>query len=451
MAQAYSKAALAWLSSVLSERFGQPLRLEARNDAYLYLSVEGSSLGIRFLSDPGTFTCNGSDLPCARWNGATQGWNMALNLPLPAPGAAALPEPLIVADAYGLTVAYDIPGLLYWMLTRREEHARTDVDLHGRFPAASSHAVRHGYLERPVVDEWLYIMKQAMQRVWPGMKQAAPEFFMRVSHDVDWPSRFGFSSLRQLSCMMASDLLHRRNLAQTISAPLIWLGTRQRLLRADPANTFDWIMDLSEHYRLRSAFYFICGRTNAAMDGHYEPEHPAVRELMRRIHARGHEIGLHPSYNTYKDSDALASEARRLRRICAQEGIDQREWGGRMHLLRWETPTTLRAWEQAAMSYDSSLGYADRPGFRCGTCFEYQAFDTLLDRALNLRIRPLIAMECTVMAPRYLGLGTGAAAREKFLQIKNACRAVAGCFTLLWHNSELETNAKRSLYASLLG
>jgi hypothetical protein len=36
------------------------------------------------------------------------------------------------------------------------------------------------------------------------------------------------------------------------------------------------------------------------------------------------------------------------------------------------------------------------------------------------------------------------------MQLKNACRAVNGNFTLLWHNSELETPECRALYTSIL-
>lgn len=60
-------------------------------------------------------------------------------------------------------------------------------------------------------------------------------------------------------------------------------------------------------------------------------------------------------------------------------------------------------------------------------------------------------MECTVLAPRYLGLGTGEAAHAKFLQLKNACKAVEGCFTLLWHNSQFDGKANRALYGAVLG
>src|SRR5690606_38702305 len=110
---------------------------------------------------------------------------------------------------------------------------------------------------------------------------------------------------------------------------------------------------------------------------------------------------------------------------------------------------TLYGWELAQMDYDSSLGYADRPGFRCGTCHEYPAFDPACNMSLNLRIRPLIAMDVTVLGANHLGLGASNAAREKFLQLKRACQAVKGDFTLLWHNSELETPERRALYASL--
>ena len=121
-----------------------------------------------------------------------------------------------------------------------------------------------------------------------------------------------------------------------------------------------------------------------------------------------------------------------------------------MHFLRWETPTTLLGWDAAGMSYDSSMTYADRPGFRCGTCFEYPGFDPVENRVLGVRVRPLIAMECTVMAPRYMGLGVGSSSLAMFMRLVQACRAVGGEFTLLWHNTELEDARKKKLYEAIL-
>ncbi|HEY9279256.1 MAG TPA: polysaccharide deacetylase family protein [Eoetvoesiella sp.] len=439
-----------WLQAILAERFGAGITLSEPQQGYAVLSVAGSPLTIRIIADPATFTRADSNLPFSSWDGAGEGWKMPLKQALPAPGLDKLRTPLIEQSEAGFIIHYDILGLTYWMLSRQEEVDRTEMDHHGRFPATASHACKHNYLERPLVDEWLDVLGQVFKRLWPGISLNKHTFSMRVSHDVDWASRYGFFGFMLFLRTMACDVIKQRNPGLALKASAIWYRSHKHLHPQDPYNTFDWIMDASELHGLVSAFYFICGRTNSAMDTWYEPEHPAIRELLRHIHARGHEIGLHPSYNTYKKPEIFISEAQRLKRICAEEGIEQSGWGGRMHILRWATPSTLYGWEQSGMTYDSTLTYADRPGFRCGTCFEYPAFDPVRGVALNLRLRPLVAMESTIIASRYMGLGTSDVARAKFLELKSICRAVNGCFTLLWHNSELDSPQKQQLYISLL-
>lgn len=445
----YTANALSWLETVLVERFGHPFRLALQGESVL-VALHGVIGHIEIRLNNTEFNAIDGQVAISEWNGGAEGWTTAIRDSLPAPGATSLPAPLIEQTANGFRIHYDILGLTYWMLSRQEEIGRTDLDAHGRFPATASHAFRHGYLERPIVDEWLHILGQVIRLSWPSIELKRQVFSMKVSHDVDVPSRYGFRSWADIAKAIAGDLVKRRDLGRALRVPEIWLASRQRLHPADPANTFDWIMDVSERNGLTSAFYFICGRTDASKDADYEPEHPAIRELMRRIHRRGHEIGLHPSYGTYQRPELIAAEAGRLRAIAEAEGIGQDQWGGRMHYLRWEHPTTLYGWERAGMNYDSTLSYADRPGFRCGTCFEYPAFDPAADTMLKLRIRPLIAMECTVMAARYMGLGTGEAAAAKFRQLKDACRAVNGCFTLLWHNTLFDLPAERELYVSVI-
>jgi hypothetical protein len=273
---------------------------------------------------------------------------------------------------------------------------------------------------------------------------------MRVSHDVDQPSLYAFKPWKTIGRMMAGHILKRRDPKAFVTAPYVKLATRDRLIEADPYNTFDWLMDVSEANGLKSAFYFICGKTEPSKDPAYELGHPLIRNLLKHIHQRGHEIGLHPSYNTFSNPEALKSEADRLKRICAEEGIEQERWGGRMHYLRWQQPTTMRAWADAGMNYDSTLGYADHAGFRCGTSHEYPAFDAESQAQLCLRIRPLIAMECTVIDEAYMGLGTQGKARKEFEKLKNKCHLVKGCFCLLWHNSYLQNNNLKHAYLGVV-
>ncbi|WP_409297426.1 polysaccharide deacetylase family protein [Pseudomonas sp. KCJK8993] len=441
---------LSWLEQVLAERYGQAFSIGLLDAGILCLSHEDSPARVLLATDSRSFNRAESDLPCTSWDAAREGWTPALGSPLPAPGASDLPSPLIEPSDGGYRIHYDILGLTYWMLSRLEETNRENLDNHQRFAATSSHAFKHGYLERPVVDEWLGILGQVIHKTWPELALKRQQPSMKVSHDVDMPSYYGFRSPTGIARGMLADVLKRGNIKGALVAPWVRLNSGKSLHPADPANTFHWLMDISEQHGLVSAFYFICGRTDPAKDADYEPEHPAIRQLLRDIHARGHEIGLHPSYNTYQSPGDILAEAQRLKRTCAQENIHQSTWGGRMHYLRWEHPTTMRAWNDAGLGYDSTLGYADYVGFRCGTCHEYPAYDPLEGRQLDLRIRPLIAMESTVIAQHYMGLGVGQAALQKFCDLKDICQAVGGCFTLLWHNSQFDSQAERELYKAVV-
>lgn len=342
----------------------------------------------------------------------------------------------------------DVLGSAFFMLTRYEELIKQDRDEHDRFPSWASLSYQEGFISRPIVDEYVEVLWVVMQRFWPRLMRKQREFSIKLSHDVDSPSRYGFKSPWKLIRALGGSVIKRRgrNLESAIRGIWIRLNTKEMIHPEDPVNTFEWIMDVSEYYGLVSAFYFICGRTNPLRDGEYDLEHPAIRTLMRRIHERGHEIGLHPSYSTYKDPDLIAKEAARLRMICEEERIEQSTWGGRMHYLRWQNPVTMRGWEKARMTYDNSLAYADYAGFRCGTCCEYPAFDVEERRQLTLRLRPLIVMEGTVLSSKYMGIDRYEAALQTMEQLKAACRVVRGSFTLLWHNTQLSSTAQQLLY-----
>ena len=439
-----------WLEIILKERFGCQFTLKKVGHNKLSLTCLLTEGAIIFDRLEAAFFDNSSDIPFEEWDAVSEGWSSILDKALPAPSRDRLPSPLIEKDGLDYIVHFDILGLTYWMLSRQEEVGATNLDVHGRFPATASHAYRHGYLDRPIVDEWLAVLRQVISRLWPMLPLKEHQFKVRVSHDVDSPSRYGFRTPLGLIRGMAADVLKHRDFAGCMKAPWVWINTRKSLSKYDPYNTFDWLMDISEKNGLKSAFYFMCGRTDKRRDGDYEIEHPSIRSLMRRIHERGHEIGLHPSYNTYKHPRAIVGEAIRLKRICDEEGIRQQEWGGRMHYLRCEIPTTLYGWEEAGMSYDSTLGYADHPGFRCGTCHENPAFDPVKKRILNIRIRPLVIMECSVLSAQYLGLDYPEEALELMVKLKRYVMRVGGDLTLLWHNSNLVAREHRQLYKAMI-
>lgn len=354
-------------------------------------------------------------------------------------------------DTNSINLPIDIFGSSFFMLSRYEEALSEELpgDAHSRFPAAASVAVQAGFLDRPIVDEYTELLWSAIKIHWPSLSRKNRQFELAVSHDVDRPSRYAFNSPRRFVGALIGDAIDKR-FSSLLSSPAILLRSTKSLHPTDPYNTFSWLMDQSERAGIKSAFYFISGTTDPKRDSGYTMGDNAIRSLLKDINNRGHEIGLHPSYNTYLKPAAIASEFAVLRSTCAAVGIEQETWGGRMHYLRWKHSVTCAAWEAAGLSYDGTLGFANEIGFRCGTCHSYPAFNLQTKRRMDLILKPLIAMDQTVMSPSYMGLGYGQSAADALNAAKSTCKLFDGTFTLLWHNSELDCPGKKELYSCLL-
>ncbi|WP_183192480.1 polysaccharide deacetylase family protein [Brevibacillus fluminis] len=344
----------------------------------------------------------------------------------------------------------DIFGSSFFMLTRYEEVVKTERDKRGRFQASASLASQEGFLDRPIVNEYVELLWACIHFLWPGSSRKKREFRIVPSHDVDSPLGVALSTPGQVLRNMAGDVLMRKSVELAVRRMRSLVLVRQGRVDADLHNTFHWIMTQSERIGLRSSFYFIADHPAGRIDGVYELDSPWIKRLLREIHQRGHEIGLHPSYSTYRDPAQLQRELARLHATLEQIGIDQPVSGGRQHYLRWEAPTTWQLWEDAGLVYDSTLSFADRAGFRCGTCYEYTVFNVKTRRPLRLRERPLIAMEGSLLDIQYMHL-TREEARHELELLKERCRLFQGDFTLLWHNCTLIHFHDAKLYQSAIG
>jgi hypothetical protein len=342
----------------------------------------------------------------------------------------------------------DVLGTAFWVMTRFEELAGASRDSHERFPGRSSHAVRAGYIDRPLVDETAQALSVVLRRVCPGFTPREHRYSLVLTHDVDRPFKHLFQTPVRLLRSMLGDLKRGERLG-VLAAPSRWVRVRRGPQESDPFFTFDWLMDRSERAGLRSAFYFICGHTGGARDGDYEIDHPSLRRLLRRIHSRGHEIGLHGSYNTFRSAATLAQELARLRSVCEQENIFQERWGGRQHVLRFDAAVTPAAWQAAGLDYDATLGFADVAGFRCGTCRPFPLYDHQDRRTLEVLERPLVVMDATLMNSEYEGR-TAEQATARIDDLRAACRRAGGEFVLLWHNCQLTAPPWRTVYSRVV-
>ncbi len=349
--------------------------------------------------------------------------------------------------ASGLSTPIDLLGSAFWLLTRYEELVRPERDAHGRFPMAASLAAQEDLLERPLVDEYVGLIASAIRDLWPDLEPAARPFRLRLTHDIDQAFAAWGRPVGVVARAVAGDLVRRRDPLLAARRIRALIDARTDRVDRDPLATFDFLMDVSERHGLRSTFYFLAGTDPQGIDVRYRITDRPFGAVLRRIHDRGHEIGLHAGYGTYLSERAMGDELAALRGACHAAGVDQAEWGVRQHYLRLRYPDSLRIHEALGLAHDSTVGFAERVGFRAGTGREYPLFDVAAGRALHVRERPLVAMDTTLF--EYMGL-TRDLATDCLRSVVAACRKAGGDAVILAHNDRLAGEQARSWYREVV-
>lgn len=349
-----------------------------------------------------------------------------------------------------LTLSLDVLGGVFFMLSRCEEIVSNKRDNHDRFSAETSIAFQSEFLNRPLVDEYVEILWSCILECWPSLKRKRRVAKTLISCDVDVPYSPAIKIPSALARQVVGDLLKRKSLTLALSSLINPVISMFKNYRFDSYDTFEWIMDVNEAAGNKVAFYFISDHSAGDIDGCYTFKESRIRNLIQRIHQRGHEIGLHGSYNTYQDIQQIKKEVNSLKTTMNELNINQEKIGCRQHFLRWKTPVTATYLNNAGLDYDTTLSFADRPGFRCGTCHEYPMYDLNNRKALHIIQRPLIVMESSIIASRFMDLGYSDEALEMFLSYKKICKQFDGNFTLLWHNSHFTTKNDKIFYKRLI-
>lgn len=445
------RVALGWIAEVvLGEMLGLHFEIAEGEPPAVVLAAEGRRLVMPSLfpdldMDRSQWVAQVPVLPLDQWDGALLP-EADIETPLP----VLFGTPGVSFSGEEARCEADILGGIFFMLSRFEEIALADRDSHDRFPATASLAWKAGFLYRPIVDEYVELLWTMMKRLWPGLERRRRQGQVRVSCDVDQPFDRVGTSARALVRSLAGDVGRRRDLGLALRRTRNFFIHRRGDLRFDPYYTFDWYMKACERHGYRAAFYFIADHSAGAIDGTYEIGEARILDLIRKLTKRGHEIGMHGSYNTFRDRQQIARERERLKAACEKAGVEAALAGNRQHYLRWDARETPDHLDMAGFEYDTTGSFADRPGFRYGTSHPFPMWSWKKLAPLRLTQRPLVVMECSVMAKVNLGMGASPEALGLIANLKGRALKYGGDFTLLWHNSELLTNKNRSVFEGAL-
>ena len=337
-----------------------------------------------------------------------------------------------------ISCGLDIVASCFFMLTRWEEYVVEQRDEYRRFPVKASLAHRAGFHRQPVVNQYTELLWRMLSHLDPSLIRKKRTFRVVPTHDVVRIRKWqGFGQALNTNLSFTKN---PRAVVRNLKAMAeVKLG-----MKDDPYDTFDYLMRASEKFGLQSRFYFMAGG-ETEYDNHYCLNQRNVQELLETIDNRGHRIGFSPSYNAATRPLLWQQERDKLRSLAPQ-----RITKGRQHMLRFEVPTTWQIWDDAEMLVDASLGYAEEPGFRCGTCYAFPVFNFMTRQTLAVYESPLIFSETSLID--YMRLSPEAAEQE-VREVYNQVQQYRGNFVLQWSNTALFTPVHapyRPLYEKIL-
>ncbi|MCY6353982.1 polysaccharide deacetylase family protein [Clostridium sp. ZS2-4] len=325
----------------------------------------------------------------------------------------------------------DIIQSSFFMLTRYEEVLlwdKIDKDLYGRFPAKESLAYKEGFLDFPIVNEYIEWLWEWIDYFNLGYKRknvwGKHNFAACLTHDVDNPFKYIYS--------LKSDMKSLKNKKTILAYRDIFLHTLSNInYKKDPFYTFDYIRRIEKKYNFTSSFYFMAGG-KTDYENFYKIDDVKIAKLIDRLNQDKCEVGYHYSFNSF-----INFNERKIEKELLDKYIINKVYGGRNHYLRFKAPESWKISEEVGLLYDTTLSYAERIGFRCGICTPYKVFDVIQNKELNLWEIPLIVMEGSLKDKRYMNLNCDKALDEIKEKI-DIVKKYRGVFTLLWHNSSFD-------------
>lgn len=320
----------------------------------------------------------------------------------------------------------DIFASSFFMLSRWEEYVSDKKDIHNRFPGKDSLAYKEGFIDKPIVNQYLEILWKTLTNLGINYERKKRNFIFNLTSDIDNFFDPIFYSYGRFFRTLVSNIITQRDMNR------FWGTLKSFFTRKDELhNGIYRIINLANKASMKVKFYVIPLRTHH-LDSLLDIDNERVGKILQDIYGMGHEIGVHPGYSTYNNKNLFMESLHKLKVVLERNGIKGDIRGGRQHYLRWDVSITPLLWDEASLSYDSTLGFPDIAGFRCGICYEFPIFSILDRKVLSVYEVPLINMDGTIIA--YEKMGFTQKALERFIYFKNVCRKYSGTYTLLWHN-----------------
>lgn len=309
----------------------------------------------------------------------------------------------------------------FYFVSRYEEYLSQVRDCYGRFQAESTCMYKMGMLQKPLVNIYAQHIGRILQDAYPSLKLAKRTFRFIPTYDIDAAWAYLHKGLFRTAGGFLKDLYHLNSKE---------ISRRHRVLmhkEKDPFDTYDLQFALQKEYKLKPIYFILCGDYDMN-DKNISIRNDAFCKLIKHLGDYA-EVGIHPSFSSYLDTERIQMEIDRLSNVLNREITKSRQ-----HFLRMTMPRSYQQLIELDITDDYTMGFPSQAGFRAGIADTFRFFDLENDVITNLNVHPFAIMDGT--ARDYLNLDIEAT-YSLVTSLIDEVRAVGGSFVLLCHNETL--------------
>ena len=326
----------------------------------------------------------------------------------------------------------DIFSAGFYLISRYEEYLPHDLDLYGRFSHTASVAFQHGFLNRPLLNEWIVQLGECLKSFFPSISQNRVRFSFEPTYDIDIAYAYtGKSFIRNLGGFIKNPDMERWQ---------VLAGKRK-----DPFDAYESMDRWHHEYSLQPVYFFLVAGKRGKYDKNIDPQHPMLHSLIKAV-SNKYKIGLHPSWNSNFKDELLEAEKNTLEQISGSEITLSRQ-----HYIRFNLPDTFRKLAAAGIKEEYSMGYGSINGFRASTGSSFLWYDLEKEQTTDLRIFPFCFMEANSYYEQQQSTEMTLEEMEYYLMI---CRSYHCPMRTIFHNQFLGSDKSfkgwKEIYVSFL-
>lgn len=294
---------------------------------------------------------------------------------------------------------------------------------------------RFDIYDQPIVDQWIRFIFQHLLGPIPSRFEIQGNPIW-MTHDVDHLLRWHWKRVLLFSFQFPLKVFTRQGRIEFKSM------LKSVFKGKDPLDQIQTVIDCDQ---ARPSTFFVLGWHRDHQIRRYNILRPRFKKILSVIPKSGREIGLHSSPLHIQSLQGLRSEMNRVKK-----SLNCPIRMNRSHFLKYDIRQTPKILSQIGIELDSTLGFNDHPGFRCGSAMPFKWFDLNTNQEIEIIIAPLIFADHQMQNELFAQSDTFINTMIHYIR---QCQKVGAPCTILMHDlyfADIISKQHKSFYQKIL-